>query len=81
MEAIMNESQRIGEFVDWLQEKGIYLCEYRSYTDSSIVELDRTRKNIQDLLAEFFGIDLDKIEAEKRAMLDEIRKANEVAKV
>ena len=29
MEAIMNESQRIGEFVDWLQEKGIFLCMYR----------------------------------------------------
>lgn len=33
--------------------------------------------NIQKLLAEFFEIDLNKIEEEKRQMLDEMRKLNE----
>lgn len=33
-------------------------------------------RSIQTLLAEFFEIDQDKIEAEKRAMLDGLREAN-----
>lgn len=31
------------------------------------------RYNLQDLLAEFFGIDRERLEAEKRAMLDDLR--------
>lgn len=34
------------------------------------------RKSTEQLLAEFFEIDLRKVEDEKRAMLDAIRKAN-----
>lgn len=33
-------------------------------------------KSINQILADHFDIDLDKIEREKRAMLDELRKAN-----
>lgn len=36
-----------------------------------------THRSIQSILAEYFGIDLDKIEAEKRQMLDELRAMNE----
>ena len=35
------------------------------------------RRNIEELLAEFFGIDEQKLENEKRAMLDECRAMNE----
>lgn len=33
------------------------------------------RLSVQEVLAEYFGIDLDRVEEEKRAMLDEIRAA------
>ncbi len=42
---------------------------------------DRMRwypRPIQDLLAEFFNIDRDKIETEKRQMLDEIRAHHDI---
>jgi hypothetical protein len=38
-------------------------------------ELVPIHYDVQKLLAEFFGIDLDKLEQEKRTMLDELRKA------
>lgn len=39
-------------------------------------ELVHDNVAIERRLAEFFGIDLDKVESEKRALLDDIRKAN-----
>lgn len=36
-------------------------------------QLQPWRKNIQDWLAEYFGIDRQRIEEEKRAMLEELR--------
>lgn len=57
MLAHRNESQVQGEFVEWAIEKGYLL----------------TDADLGDMLAEYHGIDLTKIEAEKRAMLKEIR--------
>lgn len=67
---INTESQTCGEFYDWLQEQGYRLCfdDGGGYTPA--------RANVQDLLAEFFEIDQQKIELEKRAMLDECRRLN-----
>ena len=61
-------SQQIGEFVDWLaEEHGIYLADY---TRSG--RLYATRKSVQDLLAEFFEIDMVKVEKERRQILETI---------
>jgi len=69
LKKISDKSQAIGEFVDWLRyEKNIQLAQWRNGTD-----MMPARALIRDLLAEFFDIDQDKIEEEKRAMLDEIR--------
>jgi len=69
---VSKESQAIGEFLDWLQtEKGYTVGEYNKFD-----ELRPVRFNIQDILAEFYSIDLNKLEAEKRAMLDLLRKEN-----
>jgi hypothetical protein len=72
MTAVREQTQAIGEFVDWAaDEKGIVLAKIddrgRAYSGGRLM----------DLLAEWAGIDLDKIEAEKRQMLDEIRAAND----
>jgi len=79
------KSQAIGEFLDWLQnEKGIQFG--KTPTDEQIEEVEDTfgeswpdialwpeTIRTEEILAEFFDIDLDKVEKEKREMLKKIR--------
>jgi hypothetical protein len=77
LQAIQRESQAIGEFVDWLGTQGIMLGHHVQFEDYGT---GRTfvpwGGDLQDLLAQHFEIDRDKLEAEKRAMLAMIRGAN-----
>jgi hypothetical protein len=71
------DSQVIGEFLDWLQHERkptLLLCDclnkhsmYSTFQPSAIT--------VEKLLAEYFGINLDRLEAEKLAILDQARKA------
>lgn len=54
---VKDESQAQGEILEWLADRGWL----------------NLRTSIQAVLAEYHEIDLDKIEAEKRAMLAKIR--------
>jgi hypothetical protein len=66
-QAIEDGAHRIGEFLDWLGEQGYHLAKYydgRSYD---------ANPGPQNLVAGFYRIDLDKIEAERRALLAYIR--------
>lgn len=74
LHAIKDQSQVIGEFLDlFLPSKGIVLMErFRDRYEDYVP----TRRSIPSLLAEFFGIDQDKLDAEKKAMLEEMRKNN-----
>lgn len=70
--AVKDDSQTIGEFIDmgrW------WLCELVEETPE-MHEHWQPVHDIQDVLAEYFGIDRDRLEVEKRAMLDAIREAN-----
>ena len=67
LQSVQEPAQTIGEFLEWLEARGIFLCHLRGD------EYYRTRCIIEELLASYFGIDLDKIEDEKRAMLKDIR--------
>lgn len=68
--AVQKQSQACGEFLDWLkQEKLLMLCEDING------EWMPTFKSTEKLLQEFFDIDPDKLEKERRAMLDELRGA------
>lgn len=64
---IQDKSQAISDFLDWAKEKRIILSEYISE------DLFPTLMSKDNLLAEHFGIDLKKLEQEKRAMLDKLR--------
>jgi hypothetical protein len=66
MAKIVDASQQIGEFI----ENGGYVLAH--YNDSGRLVPDQ--RTTFEILADFFDIDLDKIESEKRAMLDAIRK-------
>ena len=73
LRVVQSVSHAQGEFVDWLiNEKEIFLAQYIEDVD----ELRHCRTPLQHLLAEFHGIDLRKVEEERRAMLEEIRKDN-----
>lgn len=77
MLAVQNRSQDIGEFLEWLRgERGLILAQYdEDHFDGEFLMPVNIR--IEDLLAEFFEIDLNKVEQEKRALLESIRAAQQ----
>ena len=75
--AVHDQSQKLGEFLDWLREQGWELCAYQGVEDEESEETPDgwypIHKPAEQLLAKFFGIDLNKVEAERRALLEAIR--------
>jgi len=87
--AVKDAAQAIGEFLDF---SGYMLCEMRTFIEPSLCgrpgltyetepRLAPVGRSIQAVLAAYFEIDLDKLEAEKRAMIDELRRMNDAAQV
>ncbi len=78
LKKVQDESQSIGDFLSWLNDhKKIVLGSYYRDGDCLNTDLEELRpimKKHETLLAEYFGIDLDKLEEEKRAILKSIRK-------
>ena len=77
---VKDKSQAIGEFLDWLgneREPRAQLCELVKSEDTEDYEFTPIVKNIQMILAEYFKIDLEKLEKEKRDILDDFRKRAE----
>lgn len=72
LKKVQDQSQMVGEFLEWLSSKSWTICELNRTDDYCPIQL-RT----EELLAEYFGIDLKKLEREKRAMLDELREKQE----
>lgn len=73
--AVKDNSQVIGEFLDWLQnEQSIALCKA---TGPDHCPFQPIHHGIQSILADYYDIDLDVIEQEKQAMLTEMRNLNE----
>jgi len=71
LKEIQEQSQICGEFLEWLNsEYEIFLCK----SDGKLDQYYPCSQSRDKLLAEFFNIDLDKLEQEKRKMLDELRK-------
>jgi hypothetical protein len=88
LDKVKDQSQTIGEFLDWLDAVKLYrIAKYHRHTEAcrdpehrtlecgySIDELEPVRDGTLSLLADYSGIDLDKLEAEKDLMLSEIRR-------
>lgn len=64
--SLKGENQIIGSFIEWMNEK-YYLCELIGE------EFRPVSSNVQELLAKYFEIDLNKLEAEKTAMLKSLQ--------
>jgi len=70
---VKDQSLAIGQFLEWLnQDKSYVICEW----DENGYGYQPVRSRIESLLAEYFNIDLNKIEKEKREMLKKIREQN-----
>lgn len=68
LKSVAWQANEIEEFINWLaNEKGVYLADYESSH-----QLTATKKPIENLLADFFGIDLTKVETERQQILDSI---------
>jgi hypothetical protein len=66
----IEDGRRLVEFLDWLSEQGYHLAKYH---DGQPYDAN---PGPQKLIAGFYGIDLDKIEAERRALLEHVRELN-----
>jgi hypothetical protein len=83
MMAVQEDSQTIGEFLEWAEQNGYHFtktvkvkAEGYSLIRDETYEYDREIElpvKIEEALAHFFGIDLKKVDAERRAVLDEVR--------
>lgn len=81
MAEVREKSQAIGEFLEWLRsEKGVRLGKRFDYTaeglsgnDVDYSEFMPYSYSTNRLLAEHFGIDMNKVEQEKRAILRDLR--------
>lgn len=81
LQAVKEKSQEIGFFLEMLLGK-YTLCEFKNEETWYDQEFDEEfsnpegyypiRRSIQDLLAEYFEIDMDKVEAERRQILKEL---------
>lgn len=69
MSTVQNESQKIGEFLDWIGDEGYCLASY----DEEVEQYYPANFSTERLLAKFFDIDLDKVEAERQDMLKRLQ--------
>lgn len=69
------KNQVIGDFLDWLEERGLIIARY--HDDEACFEgcpgIIAAGEGKLELVAGFFEIDLDKIEQERRALLEHLR--------
>lgn len=71
LKQVHEETQWLGEFLDWLGRQGIILA---VYTDRDYLVPAPARNNgIQSILAEYKNIDLRKIDSEKKTMLEQMK--------
>ena len=88
MRAVSDKSQAIGNFIeDFLREKGIILAKHHEHNVAlcgkddfgewkcgfNVVQPVSLSYNIEKLLAEYFNIDLAKVEAEKQEILKRLQ--------
>ncbi len=71
--AIRGESVAILNFLEWCDNEGIELA-CRMGNHDTLVPISKRHESV---VMDSFGIDQNKLEEERRAMLDELRRSNE----
>jgi len=72
MKAVKDESQVIGNFIEAMSEQGLCLCKLEKLGHRED-DYWPDRRSIEQLLADYFNIDLGKAENERRAILKEFQ--------
>ena len=75
MKAIAGESQKIGNFIEWLNQNQMEIVVIKHGKRWSVTG------SIETMLAKYFEIDLIKVDKEKQMILDELHKSNQKEKV
>ena len=75
MAAVQRSTKTINGFLDWLQEEGIQLCTTKGLDGQEHDYPREDGRSREKLLADYLGIDLKKVEEERRALLDSLRTA------
>ena len=70
---VSEKSQEIGSFIDWLEEIGYHISEYKKYDEFEEEQLVTVYLNSEQILAKYFKIDLNKAEKERQLILDSIK--------
>lgn len=80
MVAVQEKSKLLSQFIDWLEEEGFSICRWQNVTryspdlgDYSPAGYLPKRKSNEHLLADFFGIDLEKVEEERLEILNSLK--------
>lgn len=71
MQEVREQSQIIGEFLDYMAERDTYMCE-----EDDDGNYYPTRRNTEQMLALFFEIDLVQAEKERGLLLEAVRNEN-----
>ena len=66
-------SQIIGEFLSTMAAEGKRLCEW---VEDDVDEFLPVPMTIEAILADYYNIDLNKVDQERQALLDHIRERN-----
>lgn len=77
MEEVQEESQLIGEFIDWLSEQGMVIC--KPHEEARGAAYYPIMQTTEALLATRFGVDLNAAERERRAVLNEFNARHQAA--
>ena len=85
---VRDHSKIVGEFLEYLEEHRIYLAKYEDGYEDDLAEYEdrcdgdgeiliRIHRSKESLIADFFGLDIEKIEEEKRSILRRIQREHE----
>jgi hypothetical protein len=83
-QAVREQANQIGNFIDFLRDqKKITFAKWYTFNSENPFKPEETEDKLmpefpdmEKLLAEYFNIDLNKLEKEKVAMLEDIRRKN-----
>lgn len=73
MRSVRGESRLLTEFVDWLEDHNMRICVRTASQSVYSSPYEPIPENYEKLFARFFAIDLEKVEDERRAMLEALR--------
>lgn len=75
MLSLEKERNIIGDFLTWLNAEGYWICELKQ-TECNDDIFHPMHKSIEHWIAEHLKLNMAKIEKERRAILEEVRKLN-----